>query len=421
LQAVRNTFAAAEIAQGMNTNLKWIGAAAIATAIAGLAYWAGTQRSTADTKTGAPPAAGGAAGASKGPSAGAGGPPPAVVEAVSVTVAPLAQTITAVGSLRSDEAVIIRPEVSGRISEIGFKEGQRVAKGSVILKLDAAVQRAELQQADANLSLAKSRIERARDLHAKGFISSQARDEAESNYKVAQASYELSAARLTKLDIRAPFNGIAGLRQVSVGDYVREGQDIVNIEEIDPLKVDFRVPEIFFKQVTNGQALQVSLDAFPNRTFNGRVFAINPLVDANGRSIVVRATVANTDARLRPGMFARVRLITNDRADGMTIPEQALIPSGDDFFVFRVVDGRAVRGKVEIGQRNAGIVEIVRGLEKTDAVVIAGQNKIRDGAPVKVAVPASGTPPATPTAAPSSATPATPATTSNGNAVKKTS
>lgn len=384
--------------------------AVVAATIASLAYWAGTKRSPAtETKTSAPPAAAGA------PKT-AGGPPPTVVEVVNVKVAPLPQTITAVGSLRSDEAVIIRPEVAGRISEIGFKEGQRVTKGSIIVRLDASVQRAELQQAEASLALAKSRIERSRDLHAKGFISSQARDEAESNYKVAQASYELSSARLTKLDIRAPFNGIAGLRLVSIGDYVKEGQDIVNIEEIDPLKVDFRVPEIFFKQVTNGQALEVTLDAFPNRTFNGRVLAINPLVDANGRSIVVRATVANADARLRPGMFARVRLITNDRADGMTIPEQALIPVGDEFFVFRVVDGRAMRGKVEIGQRKSGAVEIVRGLEKTDAVVIAGQNKIRDGAPVKVA-DAPATAVTVPSAAPAST--AVPAAGNNASSTKK--
>ncbi len=311
--------------------------------------------------------------------------PPTIVEIARVNSAPIAQSITAVGSLRSDETVIVRPEVSGRIAEIGFKEGQRVVKGTILLKLDASVQQAELQQADANLALAKSRIERARDLHAKGFISSQARDEAESNFKVAQASYELAAAKLTKLEIKAPFSGVAGLRLVSVGDYVREGQDIVNIEELDPLKVDFRVPEIFLKRVSNGQSLQVSLDSFPDKIFAGRVLAINPLIDANGRSIVIRATVANTDTRLRPGMFARVRLITNDKQEGLTIPEQALIPVGDDVYVYRVVDGLAQRTKIEIGQRGAGVVEVTRGLANTDSVVTAGQIKIRDGAAVKVA------------------------------------
>jgi membrane fusion protein, multidrug efflux system len=203
-----------------------------------------------------------------------------------------------------------------------------------------------------------------------------------------------------------------------LGDYVREGQDIVNIEEIDPLKVDFRVPEIFLKQVVSGQALQITLDAFPNRTFTGRVLAINPLIDANGRSIVVRAVVNNNDARLRPGMFARVRLITNNRADGMTIPEQALIPVGDDVFVFRVVDGRALRTKIEIGQRDAGIVEVARGLDKADTVIIAGQTKVRDGGAVRLAANPSN--PATAAPAPAStSTPTTPAAQPTAETAKK--
>ena len=275
--------------------------------------------------------------------------------------------------------------MSGRVAEIGFREGERVAKGSVILRLDQSVQRAEMRQAEANVALAKSRIERSRDLHAKGFISSQALDDADSAYKVAKASADLAAARLTKLDIKAPFSGIAGLRLISIGDYVREGQDIVNIEEIDPLKVDFRVPEIFLKQISTGQTLQVNLDAIPNTVFSGRVLAINPLIDANGRAVVIRAVIKNMDKRLRPGMFARVKLITNEQQEGLTIPEQALIPVGDDFFVFKIVDGRSLRTKIDIGQRITGSVEVVRGLSKDDVVVTAGQAKIRDGVTVKMA------------------------------------
>ena len=313
-----------------------------------------------------------------------------LVEAVAVQTSRLAQAITAVGSLRSDESITIRPEVAGRISEIGFAEGQRVAKDSLLIRFDTSVQRAELQQAEANLGLAKSRLDRARDLFTKNFISAQARDEAESNFRVAQAAYDLAQARMTKLEIRAPFSGLVGLRQVSVGDYVKDGQDIANLEAIDPLKVDFRVPEIYLKQVAAGQGLQISLDAFPSQTFNGRVFAINPLIDANGRSIVVRAIVNNADARLRPGMFARVKLLTSDSRESMTIPEQALVPAGDDFYVFKVADGKAVRTKVEIGQRQTGIVEITGGLANQDIVVTAGQIKIRDGSKVNVAQPAAG-------------------------------
>ena len=313
-----------------------------------------------------------------------------LVEAVAVQTSRLAQTITAVGSLRSDESITIRPEVAGRISEIGFAEGQRVIKGSLLIRFDTSVQRAELQQAEANLALAKSRLDRARDLFTKNFISAQARDEAESNFQVARAAHDLAQARMTKLEIRAPFSGLVGLRQVSIGDYVKDGQDIANLEAIDPLKVDFRVPEIYMKQVATGQGLQIALDAFPSQTFNGRVFAINPLVDANGRSIVVRAVVNNADARLRPGMFARVKLLTSDSRESMTVPEQALVPTGDDFYVFKVSGGKAVRTKVEIGQRQTGIVEITGGLANKDIVVTAGQIKIRDGSNVKIAEPTSG-------------------------------
>jgi membrane fusion protein, multidrug efflux system len=359
----------------MKKVLPWLASAFVLLIVAGGAFWFG--RSQAPAPASVPPSAG----APKAPA----GPPPTVVEATAVKISEVAQGITAVGSLRSDESVIIRPEVSGRIAEIMFKEGQRVSKGSTLVRFDASVQRAELQQAEANLSFSKSKLERALDLQKRGFISSQARDEAESNSRVAQAAYDLASARLSKLEIRAPFSGTMGLRSVSVGDYVRDGQDIANLEAIDPLKVDFRVPELFLKQVATGQSLQVSLDAFPTQVFQGRVLAINPLIDANGRSIVIRAVVKNADARLRPGMFARVRLLTSNVQEGMVIPEQAIVPSGDEFFVFRVIDGRASRAKIDIGQRQAGSVEVVRGLNKDDVVVTAGQTKIRDGAPVKVA------------------------------------
>ncbi len=362
----------------MNKTLKWATVTLAGIAVAAGFFWLGTRQGAQNQPGNSGPAAGNIPAKTAGPA-------PTSVDAARVKFAPLAKTISAVGSLRSDETVIIRPEVTGRIASIEFREGQRVTKGSVILRLDQAVQRAEMQQAEANLALAKSRIERSRDLHAKGFISGQALDDAESAFKVAKAATDLAAARLTKLDIKAPFSGIAGLRLVSIGDYVREGQDIVNIEEIDPLKVDFRVPEIFLRQVATGQTLQVNLDAIPNVAFEGKVLAINPLIDANGRAVVIRAVVRNTDARLRPGMFARIRLITNDKQEGISVPEQALIPVGDDFFVFKIADGRALRTKIDIGQRITGSVEVLRGLAKDDVVVIAGQPKIRDGVPVKIA------------------------------------
>jgi membrane fusion protein (multidrug efflux system) len=346
----------------------------------------------------------GAAGAPKGAPPGAGGPPPTTVAVVKVANAKLPQTITAVGSLRSDESITVRPEVAGRISAILFQEGQRVTKGAPLVKLDPSINAADVQQARANLKLAQSKYDRAVDLAKSNFISGQARDEAENNLRVAEAAVQLAEAKLAKTEIVAPFSGIIGLRSISVGDYVKEGQDMVNLESIDPLKVDFRVPEVYLRQVQVGQALQVTLDALRgDKGYEGRVLAINPLVDAAGRSIVIRAQVKNQDAALRPGMFARVRLLTSAQQDVLVVPEQVIVPQGEEQFVFRVVDGKAVRVKVVTGQRRDALVEVVSGLNAGDVVVSAGQLKLRDGAPVSVIEPAAnGTPAAdaSPSAAP---------------------
>jgi membrane fusion protein (multidrug efflux system) len=220
------------------------------------------------------------------------------------------------------------------------------------------------------------------DLAKSNFISGQAKDEAENNLRVAEASLALVEARLAKMEIKAPFSGIIGLRVVSVGDYVKEGADLVNLESIDPLKVDFRVPEVYMRQVQSGQPLEITLDAYPNKTFEGRVLAVNPLIDAAGRAVVIRAQVKNQDASLRPGMFARVRLITKDVSEALVVPEQALVPQGSEQFLFKVVDNRAVRAKVEVGQRRDGRAEITNGVAAGDIVVIAGQQRLRDGVPV---------------------------------------
>jgi len=356
-------------------------AAVLAIAIAaGAGFWFGQQRPSVspngDARSGAQAKAGGAAGAAPGT---------VTVEAVKVARAALPQTITAVGSLRSDESITVRPEVAGRISAILFSEGQRVSKGATLVRLDPSINEADVAQSRANLKLAQSKFDRATDLAKSNFISGQAKDEAENNLRVAEAALQLAEAKLAKTEIKAPFAGIIGLRVMSIGDYVKEGADIVNLEAIDPLKVDFRVPEIYMRQVQVGQALEVALDALPGKTYEGRVFAINPLVDANGRSIVIRAMVKNADTALRPGMFARVRLITRDQQDALVIPEQAIVPQGDEQYVFKVVDGKALRTKVSVGQRREGKVEIVAGVGAGDTIVSAGQMKLRDGVAVSIA------------------------------------
>ena len=360
---------------------------------AGGGYWFGTR-------TGIVP---GAAGPTANKDAGGIAPGAVAVEAVKVTVMAMPQAITAVGSLRSDESITVRPEVAGRISAILFQEGQRVPKGATLIRLDPAINQAEVEQGRANLKLAQSKYDRAVDLAKSNFISGQAKDEAENNLRVAQAGVQLAEARLAKTEIKAPFSGIIGLRVVSLGDYVKEGADVVNLESIDPLKVDFRVPENYLKHIQVGQALQVQLDALPGKTFEGKVFAVNPLVDAGGRAIVIRAVVRNPDTSLRPGMFTRVRLITRDEKEALVIPEQAIVPQGDEQFVFKVADGRANRIKIDVGQRRDGKVEVLKGLAANDLVVTAGHLKIRDGTPVTILnspVSAAASPPAPNAAAP---------------------
>jgi len=374
-----------------------VGISLLCVALAGGAgFWFGEHRAKApaDAATAAP---------AKGTASGA----LMTVEATKVTRQALPQMITAVGSLRSDESVTLRPEVAGRVDAILFKEGQNVSKGMTLVRLDPAINKAEVQQAKANLVLAKSKYDRAVELSQRNFISGQAKDEAENNLRVAESAVALVEARLAKTEIKAPFSGVIGLRVVSVGDYVKEGADMVNLESIDPLKVDFRVPETYMRQVQPGQTLTVTLDALPGKSFDGKVLAVNPLVDAAGRAVVIRAIVRNADTSLRPGMFTRVNLITKDAKDALVIPEQAIVPQGDEQFVFKIVDGKVARVKIDIGQRRDGKVEVLKGLDFNDLVVTAGQLKLRDGMSVTIspsAGPASAAAPAARTNADSSET-----------------
>ncbi|MCL1824568.1 MAG: efflux RND transporter periplasmic adaptor subunit [Betaproteobacteria bacterium] len=307
------------------------------------------------------------------------------VEVAKVTVREIADDVSAVGTLVSNGSVILRPEVAGRIAAIRLQDGVAVRKGDVLVELDAAVQSAEARQAQAELSLAKANADRVEDLFARQFVSGSARDEAVSRLEVARANAALAQARLDRTRIRAPFDGIVGIRKVNVGDYVRDGDALINIEDIAVLKLDFRLPEVYLPRLRSGQELEVTSDVAPNMVFPAEVEAIDPLVDAEGRAVLLRARLANDEGRLRPGVFARVRLIVERRDNVMLIPEAALIPApGQTQYVFRVDEGIARQVGVKIGMRRAAEIEIVDGLAPGDLVVAAGQFKLRDGAPVAV-------------------------------------
>lgn len=342
--------------------------------------------------------AGPAAGSGKPPGPPAGGPPGGFavpVEVAAVESRALVQASTAVGSLRSNESVVLRPEAAGRIVALPFREGQPVAKGTVLVELDSAIQRAELMQAEANLALAQSNARRQEELFGKAFVAERARDESAANLKAAEAAVALAQARLARTVIRAPFAGTVGIRSVSVGDYVKDGQDLVNLEDIDRLKVDFRLPESDAPRLATGQTVKLESDSVPGKTFAARVTAIDPQVDAAGRSIRVRAELANSGQLLRPGMFVRVQLDFGRREGVLMIPEAALVPFGSDQYVFRVVPGepaKVARVRVETGVRRDGAVEVRSGLANGDQVVVAGQLKIRDGAAVKPMLQGDGKP-----------------------------
>ncbi|MCL2021946.1 MAG: efflux RND transporter periplasmic adaptor subunit [Betaproteobacteria bacterium] len=294
----------------------------------------------------------------------------------------------AVGTLKSNESVVLRPEISGRVTNAYFKDGEVVRGGHLLFNLDADVQAAELRQAEAQLQLARATQRRNEDLYQRKFISQQALDNGHATLKVQEANVALATARLEKTRIRAPFAGVLGIRQVSPGDYVREGTDLVNLEDISTLKLDFRLPEINLRQLRIGLALEATTDALPGEVFTATLAAIDPLVDEGGRSIACRALLDNSEGKLRPGMFARVRLVF-DEADvnadaALAIPEEAVIP-GATPQVLKVEEGVARAVSISLGRRRASKVEVLEGLQEGDVIVTSGQLKARDGSSVVAA------------------------------------
>ncbi len=317
--------------------------------------------------------------------------PPTPVRAVRAKTAPAIDVARAVGSLRADESVMIRPEITGRIGRIAFGEGQRVNRGDLLLSLDDAEYRALVAFSAAQATLDAQRLKRAEDLFNKKFISRQALDEARSNRARALAKQREDEAKLAKTVVNAPFSGIAGLRQVSEGAYVAAGTDVARLDKIDVLKLDFRVPEATLARLATGQPLRVAVDAYPEEKFGGQIYAIGTTVDEQTRTVLVRARVGNPDLKLRPGMFVRVNLQLGVREHAVWIPEEAIVPRGRDSFVFRVVNGKAEEVRVRTGARKVGEVEIIEGVTAGDLVVTEGNHRLRPGA--TVAVSGGGGPP----------------------------
>ena len=320
------------------------------------------------------------------PGAEANGPP--AVEVGRVEAAPLADDAQAVGSLRSRQGVMLRPEVSGRVAAIGFGDGQRVRRGQLLVQLDDTLQQAQLKQAQAQASIARTNLQRNRELVAENFVSQSAVDQSAAALEVAEAQVALSKAQLERMRIVAPFDGVAGIRSINLGDYVKDGADLVNIEDLSQVLVDFRLPERFVARARTGQVVEVSLDALPGQRFSGRIDALDSVIDANGRSLLVRARLDNPGGVLKSGLFARTRIVFSTRENALLVPEEALVPQGGKQYLFKVVDGAggkvANRIEARIGARLPGKVEILEGLTAGDLVVTAGQGRLGRGEAVPV-------------------------------------
>lgn len=368
-------------------------AAVLGLAAAGLAawWWQNSPPATQTAAAGAPATAAAPGGRGPGGAGGPGGGGPAAVEVAMAQAVRLTDDVQAVGSLKSNQGVMLRPEVSGRVQKIGFAEGQRVRRGQLLVQLDDTLQQAQLQQAEAQASIARTNLQRSRELLAQGFVSQSAVDQNAAALQVAEAQVALARVQLARMKVLAPFDGTAGIRSVDVGDYIKDGADIVNLEDLSSLRVQFALPERTIDRLRVGQPVDLQVDAFPGRSFKARVQAIDSQVDANGRALQVVAQVDNTGALLKPGMFARPRVVFSVREGAVVVPEEALVPLGGKQMIYKVVDGpdgKPVSSRLEarIGLRLPGRVEVLEGLQPGDRVVTAGHARLQrgDGVPLRV-------------------------------------
>ena len=371
----------------------WVALLGIALLALGAWWWQNRPVAVAPDNASAPAQAQARPGAgTPGGGAAGGGAPggPVSVEVGKVEAMTLADDAQAVGSLQSRQGVVLRPEVSGRVAALGFGDGQRVKRGQLLVQLDDTLQQAQLKQSEAQASIARTNLQRNRELVAENFVSQSAVDQSAAALEVAEAQVALSKAQLARMRIVAPFDGIAGIRTVNLGDYVKDGADLVSIEDLSQVLVDFRLPERFIARVKPGQTVDVSLDALPGQRFTGRIDALDSVIDANGRSLLVRARLANPGGVLKSGLFARTRIVFAQRENALVVPEEALVPQGGKQYVFKVVDGAngkvAQRIEARIGLRLPGKVEVLEGLAAGDLVVTAGQARLGrgDAVPLKV-------------------------------------
>lgn len=323
--------------------------------------------------------------------AGRSGPPPAIVEIVTVAPTVLRDAVDFTGQLDAEESVTLRPETSGIVQEIAFTEGQDVEHGQMLFRLRDAEQRAKLHAAKAALVLAERNYQRASELRKNGVLAVEDYDRAVAEQEGARAAVEVAQVELDRTVIRAPFDGVVGRRFVSPGDHVRggggtgaDGTGLVEVDAVASLQLLFSVPERAIPRMRLGMPLEVSVTPYPTERFAGEVGFVAPTVDPRNRRLLVKARIPNADRRLRPGLSATVHLELGERPDALVVPESALVYDAGGSFVWRVTDeGTASRVAVEVGTRQAGKAEILTGLAAGDRIVSAGTNKVAPGRPVR--------------------------------------
>lgn len=330
----------------------------------------------------------------------AGGSPGIEVDATVAWRDTISVRAASVGSLEADKIVEMRSETEGVVQRILADEGQRVEAGDVLIQLDARELRARYDAAAATLERARAeaenlriRLERNEALLEQGAISQQAFDDLRTSHDLAKtraeearANLALARRMLEKTTIRAPFDGTIGSRSFYIGDLIEQGQLLYTIVDDDTLKVEFSIPERYLEAVERGSPVTVRVGSLPDERFRGSVSFISPIVQPESRTLALKAVIPNPETRLRAGQFADVELALRQRQDAVLLPETAIVPRSGQNFVFLVQSDTARRREVSIGERRWGLVEIARGVSAGDTVVIAGQQRLRDGSAVRLSL-----------------------------------
>jgi membrane fusion protein (multidrug efflux system) len=309
------------------------------------------------------------------------------VEATTVTLGSLTQSINAVGNLISNESVEIKTEIDGRVASIAFKDGQEVKAQDPLFVLDDSVQQAELAKAKANMVLATNNVKRAKTLAKSGFTSKVGLEESQAELNLARANVQLAEANLAKTVIRAPFDGVVGIRKVSPGDIVSRQTALVSIDQYSPIKVEFSVPERYLPDIKIHTPIKLRSETQTGRDIPATISAIDSRVGEASRGIRVQAISDNADRALFPGQFVTIHLDFTENVPMPLIPDQALITNANEVFVYLVKDGAVKKQKVTVGSRGNDSAIITDGVKPGDMVVTAGQQKLTDGTKVKVSAP----------------------------------